>query len=92
MTSTYSKVKTISEDLKLSESSVAMVLYNYLTWCCQEILLDGESNTIFGKLKLDEENRIYLEKTKFGLIELLDKRDLKLIRKIVEDGPDTTIF
>lgn len=92
MTSTYSKVKSISEDLGLSESIVTMVLYNYLSYCLQEALLDNESHTIFGKLTLNSDNRFVLENDKFGLISLLGKKDLKLLRKIAEDGPDSSVF
>ena len=92
MTSTYSKVKSISEDLGLSESIVTMVLYNYLSYCLQEALLDNESHTIFCKLTLNSDNRFVLENDKFGLISLLGKKDLKLLRKIAEDGPDSSVF
>ena len=92
MTSTYSKVKSIADDLDLSESKVTMVLYDYLTYCLQEALLDNESYTIFGKLTLNNENRFVLENDKFGLIGLLGKKDLKLLRKIAEDGPDSSVF
>lgn len=92
MSSTYSKVKTIAEDLNLPQSTVAMVLYDYLTWCLQEVLIDDESNTIFGKLKLNSDNKLQLENDKEGLINLLNKRDIKIIQKIVENGPDTKIF
>lgn len=92
MSSTYSKVKTIAEDLNLPQSTVAMVLYDYLTWCLQEVLIDDESNTIFGKLKLNSDNKLQLENDKEGLISLLNKRDIKIIQKIVENGPDTKIF
>lgn len=92
MTTTYSKVKSIADDLKLSEAQVSMVLYDYLTYCLQELLLDKEAHTIFGNLKLNNNDRINLESNKFGLIELINKKDLKLIRKIVEEGPDTKIF
>ena len=92
MNSTYSKVKTIAEDTKLSESKVAEVLYDYLAWCLQELLIDGNCYTVFGNLTLDKDQRLHLETPKEGLIELLGKSDIKLIRKIVEDGPDTSIF
>lgn len=92
MTPTSSKVKTISEDLNLSEAQVAMVLYDYLTWCLEEMLIDGECKTIFGTLKLNDKNRLSLETDKFGLISLLNKRDLKIIQKIIAYGPDTKIF
>jgi len=92
MTSTYSKVKSIAEDLQLSESKTAMVLYLYLTYCLQELILSNESHTIFGNLKLNDKDRLTLESSKFGLIDLLGKKDIKLIRKIIEDGPDTKIF
>lgn len=92
MNSTYSKVKTIAEDTGLRESKVAEVLYDYLTWCLQELLIDGNCHTVFGNLTLDKEQRLHLDTPKEGLIELLSKTDVKLIRKIVEDGPDTSIF
>lgn len=92
MTTTYSKVKSIADDLGLSESKVTMVLYDYLTYCMQEALLDGESHTIFGKLTLNNDDRFVLENDKFGLIGLLGKKDLKLLRKIAEDGPDSSVF
>lgn len=92
MTATISKIKTISEDLSLPEATVAMVLYDYLTWCLQEMLIDGECKTIFGNLKLDDDNRLSLESDKFGLISLLDKKDIKIIQKIIENGPDAKIF
>ncbi len=92
MTQTISKVKTIAEDLKLPESKVAMVLYDYLAWCLQEVLIDNKSHTIFGELTLDNNDRLHLENSKFGLIELINKSDIKLIKKIVENGPDTKIF
>ena len=92
MTTTYSKVKSIADDLGLSESKVTMVLYDYLTYCMQEALLDGESHTIFGKLILNDDDRFVLENDKFGLIGLLGKKDLKLLRKIAEDGPDSSVF
>lgn len=92
MTTTYSKVKSIADDLGLSESKVTMVLYDYLTYCMQEALLDGESHTIFGKLTLNNDDRFVLENNKFGLIGLLGKKDLKLLRKIAEEGPDSSVF
>jgi len=92
MTSTYSKIKSIADDIGLSESKVTMVLYDYLSYCLQEALLDNESHTIFGKLKLDENDRFVLQNDKFGLISLLGKKDLKLLRKIAEDGPDSSVF
>lgn len=92
MTTTYSKVKSIADDLGLSESKVTMVLYDYLTYCMQEALLDGESHTIFGKLTLNDDDRFVLENDKFGLIGLLGKKDLKLLRKIAEEGPDSSVF
>ena len=39
-----------------------------------------------------QNNRLELETDKQGLIDLIDRRDIKLIRKIVENGPDTSIF
>lgn len=92
MSSTYSKIKTIAEDTNLKEYQVAMVLYDYLTWCLQEILIDKESKTIFGTLKLNEDNRLNLENDKEGLIALLGKSDIKMIMKICEKGPDFKIF
>lgn len=92
MTSTYSKIKSIADDIGLSESKVTMVLYDYLSYCLQEALLDNESHTIFGKLKLDKNDRFVLQNDKFGLISLLGKKDLKLLRKIAEDGPDSSVF
>ena len=92
MTATISKVKSIAEDLNIPEATVAMVLYDYLTWCLQEMLIDGKCMTIFGNLKLNEKNRLSLETDKFGLISLLDKRDIKILQKIVENGPDAKIF
>ena len=92
MTATISKVKSIAEDLNLSEAQVAMVLYDYLTYCLQEMLLDESTMTIFGKLQLDSNNRLQLGHDKFGLINLLHKKDLKIIQKIIEQGPDTKIF
>lgn len=92
MTATYSKVKSIADDLGLSESKVIMVLYDYLTYCLQEALLDGKTHTIFGNLTLNNDDRFVLENDKFGLISLLGKKDLKLLRKIAEDGPDSSVF
>lgn len=92
MSSTYSKVKTICEDTGLNEVQVASVLYDYLTWCLEEVLVDGKSNTLFGELTLNENNRLNLNTDKFGLISLLGKSDIKMIRKIVEEGPDSKIF
>ena len=92
MSSTYSKIKTIAEDTNLTEDQVAMVLYDYLCWCLQEILIDGESKTLFGTLSLDKNDRLFLENDKFGLISLIGKSDIKMIRKIAENGPDLKIF
>ena len=50
MSSNYSKIKTIAEDTQLKEYEVAMVLYSYLCWCLEEVLIDGKSNTLFGEL------------------------------------------
>lgn len=92
MTDTYSKVKTISEDTDLQQWQVAEVLYDYLSWCLQEVLIDGETKTIFGKITLDKNDRIHLDTDKYGLISLIGKNDRKLIRKIAEEGPDSKIF
>lgn len=90
--STTSKVKTIVEDTGLTKSQVATVLYDYLCWCIQEVLIQGYSQTIFGKLSLDKDNKLVLTNDKEGLISLLDKHDIKLIQKIVEQGSDYKIF
>lgn len=92
MSSNYSKIKTIAEDTQLEEYQVAMVLYDYLTWCLQEVLIDGESQTLFGKLSLDDDSRLSLKTDKYGLISLLKKSDLKMIMKIAENGPDYKVF
>lgn len=92
MSSNYSKIKTLSEDTGLEEHVVAKILYSYLCWCLQEVLVDNESRTIFGTLKLNENNRLQLENDKEGLISLLGKSDIKMIRKICEQGPDFDIF
>lgn len=92
MVATSGKVKSISEDIDISEDKIATILYLYLSYCLEEMLIDGETKTIFGKLKLNENNRLFLETNKEGLISLLDKRDIKLLRKIAEEGPDTKIF
>ncbi len=90
--STTSKVKTIVEDTGLSPEQVSTVLYSYLTWCIQEVLIQGYSQTIFGKLSLTTDNRLKLEGEKEGLIGLLDKHDIKIIQKIVENGNEYKIF
>lgn len=92
MSSNYSKIKTIAEDTELPEYKVASVLYSYLTWCLQEVLIDGNSRTVFGNLTLNENNKLQLENDKEGLISLLGKSDIKMIRKICEEGPDFKIF
>ena len=43
-------------------------------------------------MKLDENNQLQLERKKFGLIELLDKKDIKEVYKIVRDGPSYSIW
>lgn len=92
MVATAGKVKSISEDTGLSEAQVATILYLYLTYCLQEALIDGQTRTLFGTLKINQDNRFELETDKQGLIDLIDKRDIKIIRKIIENGPDTSIF
>jgi len=92
MVATAGKVKSISEDTGLSEANVAAVLYLYLTYCLQEALIDGQTRTLFGTLKINQNNRFELETDKQGLIDLIDKRDIKLIYKIAENGPDASIF
>lgn len=88
----YSKVKSICEDLNISEHTAASVIYLYFTYCLQEVLIDGHSQTIFGDLTLNDNNRLNLNTDKFGLISLLDKKDIKIIQKIAENGPDYKIF
>ena len=92
MVATAGKIKSIADDLGLSETKVASVIYDYLCYCLQEALIDGETKTIFGTLKINEDNRLDLKTDKHGLIDLIDKRDLKIIHKIVENGPDASIF
>ena len=92
MVSTAGKVKSVSDDLILSEAQVSAVLYLYLTYCLQEALIDGKTRTIFGTLSINEDNRLELQTDKEGLISLIGKHDWKLIRKIAEDGPDASIF
>lgn len=90
--STYSKVKTIAEDTGLNEIEVAYVLYDYLTWCLQEVLIDGESKTLFGVLKLNDNDILELQHDKEGLIKLLDKSSRITLLKICEKGPEARIF
>lgn len=90
--STTSKVKSIVEDTGLTTGQVSTVLYDYLCWCIQEVLIQGYSQTIFGKLSLTEDNKLQLTNDKEGLISLLDKHDIKIIQKIVEQGSDYKIF
>ena len=87
-----SQEKTVLFKFFYFQNKLYFILYDYLTYCMQESLLDGESHTIFGKLKLNEDNRFVLENDKFGLISLLGKKDLKLLRKIAEEGPDSSVF
>lgn len=86
------KVSAISRRLNINDATVSMVLYLYLTDCLQEALLDGSSKTIFGTLKLNEKSRPVIEVDKEGLISLLNKKDIKLIQKIVEFSTDAKIF
>ena len=64
MSSNYSKIKTIAEDTNLPEWKVATVLYSYLSWCLEEVLLDGSSKTLFGELKVDNNQRLILKQDK----------------------------
>ena len=86
------KVSAIARRLKISEPTVAMVLYLYLSDCMQEALLDGKSSTIFGMLKLNEKDRPIIEVDKEGLISLLNKTDIKLVQRIVEYGPSDSVI
>ena len=86
------KVKLIAEALGIPESTICLVLYSYLAETTQEILEEGNAKTLFGEMYLDEENQLQLKKKKFGLIELLDKKDIKEDYKIVRDGPDFKIW
>ena len=86
------KVKLIAETLNLPESTVCLVLYSYLAETTQEIVEEGSAKTLFGEMYLDESNQLQLQKKKFGLIELLDKKDIKEVYKICKDGPDYSIF
>lgn len=90
--STYSKIKSISEDTGIKESQVAAVLYSYLTWCLQEVLIDGESKTLFGVLKLNEDDILELQHDKEGLINLLDKSGKITLLRICEEGPESRIY
>lgn len=86
------KVRLIAEALNLPESTVCLVLYSYLAETTQEIVEEGSAKTLFGEIYLDEANQLQLKKKKFGLIELLDKKDIKEIYKIAKNGPDYSIF
>lgn len=86
------KVKLIAESLSIPESTVCLVLYSYLAETTQEIVEEGNAKTLFGEMYLDEENQLQLKKKKFGLIELLDKKDIKEVYKIVRDGPSYSIW
>ena len=86
------KVRLIAEALNLPESTVCLVLYSYLAETTQEIVEEGSAKTLFGEIYLDEANQLQLKKKKFGLIELLDKKDIKEVYKICKDGPDYSIF
>lgn len=86
------KVKLIAEALNLPESVVCLVLYSYLAETTQEIVEEGSAKTLFGEMYLDEANQLQLKKKKFGLIELLDKKDIKEVYKICKDGPDWSIW
>ena len=86
------KINQLSKELSLPDYVVAMVLYNYLAICCQEIITEGSSHTVFGEMRLNDNDILELVPSKFGLIDLLNKKDIKIIRKIVEMGPDTKIF
>lgn len=86
------KVKLIAQALNLPESTVCLVLYSYLAETVQEIAEEGEAKTLFGKMFLDENNQLQLERKKFGLIELLDKKDIKEVYKICANGPDYSIW
>ncbi len=92
MSNIDSKITRISKALGVQPSTVTLVLYHYLTDCIQDVLLDGETNTLFGKMCLDDDNRLSLTQDKFGLISLLDQKDIKTIQKIAEDGPEFRIF
>lgn len=86
------KIKLIAEALNLPESTVCLVLYSYLAETIQEIVEENSAKTLFGEMYLDEANQLQLKKKKFGLIELLDKKDIKEVYKIVRDGPDYSLW
>lgn len=92
MTQQLSKIKSIAEDLNIDENIAAMVIYDYLTYCLQELLIDNKTNTVFGTLTLSDNGRFKLENSKYGLIDLIKSKDIKLIRRIIEYGPDSKIF
>ena len=74
------------------KSTLLRILSNAYDKTSGEVLIDGKSHTIFGELSLNQDDKLHLENDKFGLISLLNKSDIKLIRKIIEEGPDTKIF
>ena len=86
------KVKLIAEALGIPESTICLVLYSYLAERTQEIVEEGNAKTLFGERYVDEESQLRLKKRKFGLIELLDKKDIKEVYKICKDGPDFQIW
>lgn len=87
------KVKTISEILNISEPTVALVLYCYLSECLQHLLINGYTDTIFGKLYMKQDGTLEFDNNKLEFDnELFTKKDILSIIKVAEYGPGAKLF
>jgi hypothetical protein len=87
------KVKLISEILNIKEATVALVLYCYLSECLQKLVINGYTDTIFGKLYMRQDGTLEFDNNKLEFNnELFTKKDILSIFKVVEHGPGAKLF
>lgn len=87
------KVNTIAKILGISEPTVALVLYCYLSECLQKLLVNGYTDTIFGKLYMRQDGTLEFDNNKFEFDnELFTKKDILSILKVAEYGPGAKLF
>jgi hypothetical protein len=87
------KVEQISELLGLPKTEVCLVLYSYLSYILEDLVVNKHAMTMFGELIMDDNNNITFKHNKFEFDnELFSKKDMRSLLQVVENGPGSKIF
>lgn len=84
------RISYLSKLLNIPEETISLVLYTYMAETLKQCVNTGSARSIFGTLKLDEDNNLQLIPD--SNTDMFEKSDIEAILHLIIHGPNKSIF